>query len=66
MAVDRDDRLGHLKVEVASAGHYQLPNFGSFDEIQVLAIEGLLDGTDRDDQIDLAPNNDFASVRLGG
>ncbi len=35
-----------MKVEAVSAGHYQSPHSGAFDKIQILTIEGLLNGTE--------------------
>jgi DNA modification methylase len=35
-----------MKVEAVSAGHYQAPHSGAFDKIQILTIEGLLNGTE--------------------
>ena len=35
-----------MKVEAVSAGHYRSPHSGAFDKIQILTIEGLLDGTE--------------------
>ena len=33
--------------EAASAGHYESPHHGAFPRIQILSIQGLLDGTER-------------------
>ena len=35
-----------MKVEAVSAGHYQSAHYGAFDKIQILTIEGLLNGTE--------------------
>jgi site-specific DNA-methyltransferase (adenine-specific) len=35
-----------MKVEAVSAGHYHSPHSGDFDKIQILTIEGLLNGTE--------------------
>ncbi len=35
-----------MKVEAISAGHYQSAHYGAFDKIQILTIEGLLNGTE--------------------
>ena len=43
-----------MKVEAVSAGHYQSANFGAFDKIQILTIEGLLNGTETPHYPDLS------------
>ncbi|MBI5567798.1 MAG: restriction endonuclease [Chloroflexi bacterium] len=35
-----------MKVEAVSAGHYHSAHFGDFDKIQILTIDGLLNGTE--------------------
>ncbi len=35
-----------MKVEAISAGHYHASHFGDFDKLQILTIEGLLNGTE--------------------
>ncbi|CAG0959015.1 partial Modification methylase DpnIIB, partial [Gammaproteobacteria bacterium] len=35
-----------MKIEAVSAGHYHSAHFGDFDKIQILTIEGLLNGTE--------------------
>jgi site-specific DNA-methyltransferase (adenine-specific) len=39
-------RTKPMKVEAVSAGHYQSPHSGAFDKIQILTVEGLLNGTE--------------------
>jgi DNA modification methylase len=36
-----------MLTEAASAGHYESPHHGAFPRIQILTIQGLLDGTER-------------------
>ncbi len=36
-----------MVTEAASAGHYESPHHGAFPKIQILSIEGLLNGTER-------------------
>ncbi len=36
-----------MSTEAASAGHYESPHHGAFPRIQILTIQGLLDGTER-------------------
>ena len=36
-----------MVTEAASAGHYESPHHGAFPRIQILSIEGLLNGTER-------------------
>ncbi len=43
-----------MKVEAVSAGHYQSANFGAFDKVQILTIEGLLNGTEQAHYPDLS------------
>ena len=40
--------------EAASAGHYESPHHGAFPRIQILTIQGLLDGTERPHWPDLS------------
>lgn len=35
-----------MVTEAASAGHYESPHHGAFPRIQILSIEGLLNGTE--------------------
>ena len=36
-----------MRTEALSAGYYQSPHFGAFPKLQILTIEGVLDGTER-------------------
>ena len=36
-----------MKKEAAASGHYESPHYGAFPKVQILTIEGLLDGTER-------------------
>ena len=36
-----------ILTEAASAGHYESPHHGAFPKIQIVSIEGLLNGTER-------------------
>ncbi len=42
-----DDTLLRLLRLAASAGFYESPHHGAFPKIQILTIEGLLDGSER-------------------
>jgi hypothetical protein len=43
-----------MKTEAASAGHYESPHHGAFPRIQILSIQGLLDGSERPQWPDLS------------
>ncbi|MBL8516403.1 MAG: hypothetical protein JNM76_05475 [Betaproteobacteria bacterium] len=43
-----------MLTEAASCGHHESPHHGGFPRIQVLTIEGLLDGTARPQWPDLS------------
>ena len=43
-----------MVTEAASAGHYESPHHGAFPRIQILTIQGLLDGTERPHWPDLS------------
>ena len=43
-----------MKIEAAAAGHYDNPSHGSFPKIQILTIEGLLNGTERPNFVDMS------------
>ena len=43
-----------MKIEAAAAGHYENPSHGSFPKIQILTIEGLLNGTERPNFVDMS------------
>lgn len=48
------DPTGPMKKEALSAGYYESPHSGAFAKIQILTIEGLLNGTERPNYPDLA------------
>ena len=43
-----------MEKEAASAGFYESPHHGAFPKIQILTIEGLLDGSERAEFPDMA------------
>ena len=43
-----------MKTEAAAAGHWENPSHGSFPKIQILTIEGLLNGTERPNFVDMS------------
>ncbi|MEQ1516512.1 MAG: DNA methyltransferase [Usitatibacteraceae bacterium] len=43
-----------MSTAAASAGHYESPHHGAFPRIQILSIQGLLDGTERPQWPDLS------------
>ena len=54
-----------MKIEAVSAGHYHSPHFGDFDKIQILTIEGLLNGTESPRYPDLSRGGaNFKSARV--
>jgi hypothetical protein len=54
-----------MKIEAVSAGHYHAPHFGDFDKIQILTIDGLLNGTESPRYPDLSRGGaSFKSARV--
>jgi DNA modification methylase len=54
-----------MKVEAVSAGHYHSAHFGNFDKIQILTIEGLLNGTEAPQYPNrLSGNQSFKKARV--
>jgi DNA modification methylase len=54
-----------MKIEAVSAGHYYSPHFGDFDKLQILTIDGLLNGTEAPRYPDLSRGGaSFKSARV--
>ena len=56
-----------MTTEAASAGHYESPHHGAFPRIQILTIQGLLDGTERPHWPDLSfGEQNFKKAKAAG
>ena len=56
-----------MTTEAASAGHYESPHHGAFARIQILSIQGLLDGTERPHWPDLSfGEQNFKKAKVAG
>ena len=56
-----------MTTEAASAGHYESPHHGAFPRIQMLTIQGLLDGTERPHWPDLSfGEQNFKKAKAAG
>ncbi len=56
-----------MVTEAASAGHYESPHHGAFPRIQILTIQGLLDGTERPHWPDLSfGEQNFKKAKAAG
>ena len=56
-----------MTTEAASAGHYESPHHGAFARIQILSIQGLLDGTERPHWPDLSfGEQNFKKAKAAG
>jgi len=54
-----------MTIEAVSAGHYHSPHFGDFDKLQILTIDGLLNGTESPRYPDLSRGGaSFKSARV--
>ncbi len=56
-----------MTTEAASAGHYESPHHGAYPRIQILTIQGLLDGTERPHWPDLSfGEQNFKKAKAAG
>ena len=56
-----------MTTEAASAGHYESPHYDAFARIQILTIQGLLDGTERPHWPDLSfGEQNFKKAKVAG
>ena len=56
-----------MTTEAANASHYESPHHGAFARIQILTIQGLLDGTERPHWPDLSfEEQNFKKAKVAG